>query len=81
MQEIKLFGSVTVVVSGTGQSAAVLSHRPEELHEHEDDWNRAVRWVISRGFEAPSDDPQFSSPQAGEVYMVRQGAHLRVVSA
>jgi len=81
MQEIRHFGSVTVVVSGSGESAAVLSHRPDELHEHEDDWNDAVRWVVSRGFETPSDDPCYSSLEAGETYVVKQSAHLAVVGA
>jgi hypothetical protein len=78
MQEIKHFGSVTVIVSGSGESAAVLSHRPELLHQRETDWNQAVKWVISRGFEAPADDPTSSSPEAGETYVVRQSARAEV---
>lgn len=80
MQEIKHFGSVTVVVAGSGQSALVCSHQPHLLHEHENDWNDAIRYLAALGFEPPADDPDTVSPLGVETYSVRQVARLSMVA-
>lgn len=81
VQDIEHFGSVTVVTARCGHSAVVIVGRPNELHEYEDDWNRAVRFLVQHGFEPPADDPTTVSPTGAETYQVHPVVHLAAVSA